>query len=355
MKEKIIGVLVMVVGFVVSYLLFFRTDISKFLYSFIITSIIGVFIVLYGYYMEYKEIAEMEERFPDFLMALAESLKSGMTLMQAFRHVSKMRLGKLSEKVEKMYYKMSWGIPFPKVMRDFSNKIKSEDLRRAISIILQSYLSGGEMISTLENLAESMKRLREIKKDIQVTLGEQTKVIYTINFLFMVILIIIYNVVIPLQIQAPGESFGLRVEVDVSKYKQLFLIFAVVIGVCSGLLVGVVSEGKLIAGLRHIVTLSAINLLVIGYLFLRKSVNINIEFPAELSFGKNYTIKGIIYIEGKPCEGSFVIPELNVRGEIIGGTFEFNVLFERKGKYILNFIFTCEGEEYRKKVEINVE
>lgn len=354
MKERIIGIGVMVAGFLVSYFLFFKVDISKFLYSFVISSIIGIFIVLYGYYREFKEIAEMEERFPDFLAALAESLKSGMTLMQAFKHVSKMRLGKLSKEVERMYYKMSWGVPFPKVMRDFSRRIKSEDLRRGISIILQSYLSGGEIISTLENLGESMKRLKEIRKDIKVILGEQTKVVYTINFLFMVILIVIYNVVIPLQIQAPGESFGLKVEVDVSRYKQLFLMFAVVIGICSGLLVGVVSEGRIIASLKHILTLSIINLLVIGYLFLRKSVNINIEFPTELSFGKNYSVRGVIYVEGKPCEGEFEAPELGIRGDIVGGVFEFNVLFERKGKHILHFIFKCGEEKYIKRVEIDV-
>ncbi len=352
--EKIVGAVVAIIGMIISYYLFYPKEMPKFLYSVVISGLIGVFVILLGYYKEYQEIAEMEEKFPDFLLALAEALKSGMTLMQAFKHVSRMKLGKLSSHIEKMYYKMSWGVPFPKVISDFSRSVRSKDLQRAISIILQSYLSGGEMISTLENLAESMKRLREIKKDIQTTLGEQTKVIYTINFLFMIILVAIYNVVIPLQIQAPGESFGLSVRINVAQYKQLFLVFALVIGISSGLLVGVVSEGKLIAGLRHVAILTGINLFIIGYLFFRKTVNINIEFPAELYFGRNYTVKGVIYVEGSPCNGRFTILEKGIKGDIINGIFEFNILFEEKGKKTLTFVFECDNEQYRKTVEVNV-
>ncbi len=354
MKEYAVGILVAVLGILLSYSIFFKSDPTKFLYLSVAFVVLSIIISFYFKYREYKRISEIEEVFPDFLAALAEALKSGMTLMQAFKHVSTMRLGPLSDEVKKMYYKMSWGVPFPRVLREFAEDIKSEELRRAITIILQSYLSGGEMVSTLENLSESMKRLREIRKDIRVVLGEQVKVIYTINFLFMIILVIIYNVIVPLQIQAPGESLGLEIRIDTSKYKQLFILFAVVIGICSGLLVGVVAEGKVIAGFRHFSILVAMNLLIISYLFLKKNVSFDINLPGQVELGRVYEVRGYVYVEGSPCNGKILLKDFNIESKVVNGHFEFRIAFQEKGKKNLEFIITCEEGTFRKEVVVDV-
>src|SRR5438309_12011364 len=65
-----------------------------------ITVILSTFILVVPQFLlgygRFKEIRDIEEKFPDFLRDIVEALRSGLPLHQAIVHCSKFEYGKLS-------------------------------------------------------------------------------------------------------------------------------------------------------------------------------------------------------------------------------------------------------------------
>ncbi len=350
------SILLLLLGFFLFFSLIRKEEIFKAIYSLALSIILSIAIFFIDFYFYISQIKKMEEMFPEFLSSLSSALKSGMTITQAFKHTSGLKLGPLTPLIKKAFYKLSWGIPFPKVIKDLQKSIPSKEIKNALSVIRESYYIGGELVKTLDTLSDSLRRIREIKKDIQTTLGEHLKVIYTINFLFMVILIVMYNVLIPLQIYGVEgtEEFGLTLRINVEKYKLSFLAFGIVVGACSGVLAGTIVGEKITEGLKHALILVCINTILLSFLIVRKSIIFEINFPPEIEVGRVYKIEGTLLIEGEPCSGRFIIEEWNKSGIISNGKFFFSIKFLEKGKKEATFVAICGKERVKRKINIEV-
>lgn len=273
--------------------------------SLIISTFVIVMLQLFFKYSRFRTFKEMEERFPIFLRDLIESLRSGMPFHQAVVINSRVDYGKLSSEVRKMSHQISWGLPFDKVIDQFAERMrKSRRLHIAIKTIKESYMSGGDVVSTLESIADSLITLEESEKEKKALLSQYVVLMYAISFIFVGIVVALNRFLIPVFQTAtiPGaENIGLINPCNVaglgfanyicniysfvaqfllgikdpssigSYYTSLFFIMSLIVAFFSGLVAGQISENSVAAGIRH----SLIMVIVVVGAFLLL-INLNI-------------------------------------------------------------------------------
>lgn len=263
--------------------------------------IAGVMVMFlpYGLYSYFRDRAysQMEKEFPAFLRNLSESIKSGMSMPEAFRQASRTNYGRLDAEVERASHQVSWGIPFPEVMNRLAIRVKGSDLiRRSVYILLQSYESGGNIAETLDAIAANTSRIKEAEKEKQAVLIQQVYVIYAIHFLFLGIIITLYLLLSGFLLEigstsastgdAAGVSFGSVQNFcgpgsiaqpicsicplfglgdageRICYYKSLFLLMILVEGVMNGIVAGEVLSSKISAGIKHSVLMGFLGIVI---------------------------------------------------------------------------------------------
>ncbi|MFB6099770.1 MAG: type II secretion system F family protein [Candidatus Nanohalobium sp.] len=156
----------------------------------IITSIIP-----YGLlnFLKTRAVRQMENQFPSFLNDLAESKRGGMTILKSFESARDTDYGRLNPEIKKVHNQLTWGIPFPDVMERFSRRLEdSPVIQESVSIIIQSFESGGSITETIESVADNSAQLRKVLQNKRAQLKQQLVIMYIIYFLFIGITIGIY-------------------------------------------------------------------------------------------------------------------------------------------------------------------
>lgn len=159
--------------------------------------ILGLLISVLPYgiisFLKNRAISEMERQFPAFLKDLAESKRGGMTILKSFDSARDTDYGRLNNEIAKVHNQLSWGIPFPEVMERFSRRMsESPVIQESLSIILQSYKSGGDITETIEAVADNATMLREVIQEKKSALKQQLIIMYVIYFLFIGIIVGVY-------------------------------------------------------------------------------------------------------------------------------------------------------------------
>jgi flagellar protein FlaJ len=248
-------------------------------------------------YLKFREIKNMEENFPSFVRDLTESINSGMPLHEAIRSASKVSYGKLSKEIKKMANQISWGLPVTQVLDDFAERVKkSRRLFSAIKIIRESYLSGGNLISTLESVAENITTLGDAEKERRSLLNQYVLVMYAISIIFIVIASALNRLLLPVfkttalaegamgltnpcsQCQAAECSicaifqlvsqyiFSIDPSSVGAYYTSLFFFISIIQSICAGLIAGQISENSIVAGFKHSLILFCISVGAFGIL-----------------------------------------------------------------------------------------
>ncbi|MCD6496255.1 MAG: type II secretion system F family protein [Candidatus Aenigmarchaeota archaeon] len=255
------------------------------------TIIIAMFIAVVPYfayrYSKYAWLKGIERQFPNFIRDLADSKRSGMTLENSIKMASKTNYGKLTDEIKKMSNKLSWGVPFLRVLDIFGEKVKeSTSITEVLNIIKEVYKSGGNVVATLDSAAVNMNMLREAEEERRNVTSQHVMVTYGIFFMFLGIVIVIIYIFVPmmttvslggsetdaiasfsstfsnpcsdLAIPFPCGLFdGTCSMLDVDPYGvgcyyiSLFFYVLVIQGLCSGLIAGQLGENSAVAGAKH--------------------------------------------------------------------------------------------------------
>ncbi|MEM5806863.1 MAG: type II secretion system F family protein, partial [Candidatus Aenigmatarchaeota archaeon] len=259
--------------------------------------IIGNFIILSVFivavpqvlmsYIEYRNIKDMEAKFPFFLRDITESIRSGMPLHKAVINAGKIDYGKLSKEVRKMAYQLTWGVNIIKVFEQAEKRLKqSEIISKNLRIIIETYKTGGEIDKTLDSISNAVLTIQETQNERKSVLNQYVAAMYAITYIFIGIIVGISKLLIPIFSSTTGASIGalgtiignpcesciytassscfpcyiyfnICTMLGVSKetigcyYLGLFFSMIIVQSICSGLVAGQISEGSVKAGIKH--------------------------------------------------------------------------------------------------------
>jgi flagellar protein FlaJ len=254
------------------------------------TLIIAAFIAVIPYffyrYSKYAWLKSIERQFPNFIRDIADSKRSGMTLESSIKMASKTNYGKLTSEIQTMSNKLSWGVPFLRVLDIFEKKVSSStSIMEVLNILKEVYKSGGNVVATLDSAAANMNMLREAEEERRSVTSQHVMVTYGIFFLFLGIVIVIIYIFVPMMktvsmggelemsggfattfsnpcsefdVPFPCALFALTCSMlDVDPYSvscyyvSLFFFVLVIQGIFSGLIAGQLGENSAVAGAKH--------------------------------------------------------------------------------------------------------
>ena len=140
---------------------------------------------------------EKEEMFLEFCRNLAEGVASGIPISKSIITVADKDYGSLTPHIRKLANQISLGIPFKKAITTFAQDTKNRIVKRSVHIIIEAEESGGEIGTTLDNVAKSVSEVEDIKKERRSIIYNQVVQGYMIFLMFIVIMLILQLWLLP--------------------------------------------------------------------------------------------------------------------------------------------------------------
>jgi len=243
------GIIVTII-MLLSYFLF--RDVTELFSTIIILGII-MFIVpiaLIRYYEIWK-IKAAENYFPQFMRDLVEVIRSGMTLPQAVKSVTVNDYGHLNPYVKKLDAHLEWGIPFDKALFKFSKSTGSKLVSRITATIVESHRFGGNLTDILESISSTSIEIERLREERKLYINSQLITGYVIFFVFLVVIIGLQKFLVPSLTEVAVSEISTAPEELEVQYGEIFRNLIILQGLFAGLVIGKMSEGAVVGGIKH--------------------------------------------------------------------------------------------------------
>jgi len=232
-----------------------------------LSAFILIFPLVLYYYKEYTRLKHIEEYFPIFLRDFVEAVRGGLTVPLAFKAVSKNDYKELTPYIKKIAARLEWGVPIDDALLSFGKEVKSKMISRIVASVVEAHKFGGNIADTFQSLSNVAIEIDRLRKERIGYLQAQIVTGYIIFFVFLGVIIGIERFLLPSLSQASNVALsttGPQTQPTdlASFFKNLFRDLIIIQGVLSGLAVGKLGEGSLLAGLKHSFFMSFIGGLV---------------------------------------------------------------------------------------------
>jgi len=240
-------------------------------------AIFGILVLIgpFGFYeySRYRKVDAMEDRFPEFLRDLAESRKAGMTMAQAVESAARGDYGYLTPEIKKMAVQISWGVPFSKALEQFGERINTPLVKRTTAMVVKASESGGKVADVIEAAAKNVREIKILQAERKTEMKMYLMIIYVTFFVFLAVIAVLAGMFLPKLITAAQSTSGLGGmgfgggSGNVEEYKFIYVCTALSQAIGNGIVAGALSEGKIIAGLRHATLMIIVTYLTFKLIF----------------------------------------------------------------------------------------
>ncbi|MBU0762935.1 MAG: type II secretion system F family protein [Candidatus Altiarchaeota archaeon] len=125
--------------------------------------------------------SKVEEVLPDALQLMSSNIRAGTTVDRALIMAARPEFGPLEEEIRRVGKETMAGRSLVESISKMGDKIKSDDLKRTVELIVHSLNSGGELADLLDQSADDIREQQLIKKEISAS------VLMYVMFIFIAI------------------------------------------------------------------------------------------------------------------------------------------------------------------------
>jgi flagellar protein FlaJ len=157
-----------------------------------------------------------------------------------------------------MSRQMSWGLSFPETLRLLAERVHTPLVVRATALIAKATEAGGDSESVMLAAARDAREGKILEGERQLEMTVYVIVIYVAYLVFLGITAVLQGLFVPSMLHATGMAGGTgfaglqtTAGISLSDFHRIYFAVAVVQGLGSGLVAGVMSEGNFAAGLKH--------------------------------------------------------------------------------------------------------
>jgi len=241
--------------------------------------IVGLIIIgsqfLIDFLRENKRQKELELKFLEFVRALVQTVKSGISVPKGILQVANEDYGALSPYIKKLAYQIEWGFPLHDALNTFSKDTNNSVIKKSVSIVTEAEKSGGNMGDVLQAVTDSVFSIKKIKEERRSSVYSQMVQGYIIFFVFIGIMLVLQIYLIPkIAVLGGGATVGLGTSVggfieggakpvSIAELDKTFVWLIVIQGLFTGLMIGKFTEGEFKMGVKH-----SFMLMVVGYLII---------------------------------------------------------------------------------------
>lgn len=265
-----LGLLISVVGIVATFVLGLKLPFD---WDQLIT--LGIMIAIFPpavlEFLDLRWQRGINKNLPRLLREVAESGRTGLTLVRAIEVSADRDYGPLTPELKYLVAQISWGTSLDDALRSFAKRARTKLAQRTADLIAEVARSGGDTQEIMEQLNRHIWELESIDRERYAQMRPYAFVVYIAFgvFLFTDIMLIrsFFSQIVTMQSKVMqssgggGSIFGGMSLVDIGLLKKVLFHATVVQACLGGLIAGKMSEAKLGAGLKHVVLLLLITFL----------------------------------------------------------------------------------------------
>jgi len=211
--------------------------------------------------------SSINKALPRFLEGIAHAQLTGLPLIRAFKEAGEGVAGPLRSEVRLMMAKVSWGMSLEDALKTFAERVGTPLARRISTLIIEANRSGGLVERIFTPLAQATATFQTMEEERKAQLKPYVLVVYISFILFLVIIYVLYtSFFTPLQAM-PTVAGGPAPAMPLSLSWVLLYHMSLVLAVFSGLIAGVLGEGRVQGGLKHVFIM-----LILAYVLFREMV-----------------------------------------------------------------------------------
>ncbi|MCS7093588.1 MAG: type II secretion system F family protein [Candidatus Aenigmarchaeota archaeon] len=254
----VLGIVAALILLLLNYLIFSGLPEFRLIFSFIniFAALMMVLPLLVYQISVYTRKKHIEEYFPIFLRDFVEASRGGLTLPQALKSVSKNDYKELTPFIKKLSVRLEWGIPIDEALQTFAKETKSKMISRIVASVIEAQKFGGNIVDTFQSLTNVAIEIDRLRKERMAYLQGQIATGYIIFFVFLGVIIAIEKFLLPgLDVSVSGITDVEKQTTQAAElspfFKNVFRDIIIIQGIFAGLAVGKMSEGSVIAGIKH--------------------------------------------------------------------------------------------------------
>jgi len=223
-------------------------------------------------YLETQKKKQMQDRLPNFLIEVSDSLSTGATIFDSIKAASKSHYGRLSLEINKMRSQLSWNIAVHEILTDFADRMKSAIVHRIVISLNKGLVMGGNSPKIFRAAAIEVGQVNRLENQRKAGMSIYTIVILVCFFVFLAIIIImnltIFKSFFDLQGKVQGGMSGVVMHtVDILELKYSLYSFVFVQSIGSGIISGFMMDGKISSGIRYSCILGIISFIIFKLTF----------------------------------------------------------------------------------------
>jgi len=220
-------------------------------------------------YLEMKRKKEMQERLPDFLLEVGDSLNTGMNIFESIKAAEKGHYGRLGPEIKKMKSQLSWNVSMKNVLFDFSARMKTAIVQRIVIAMDKGLIMGGNTPKIFKAVAGEVDQINQIENQRKTTMSIYAMVMMVCFFVFLSITILldrtIFSSFFEIQAKQVTQAAGTVLQINtvdpiMLNYTLYSFVFVQSLG--AGMLSGFMTDGKLSSGVRYSCILGLISIIV---------------------------------------------------------------------------------------------
>lgn len=137
-------------------------------------AIIGLFIPrMYVVNCQKKRLNAFNDQLADSMILIANSLRSGYSLLQSFEVVSREAPQPTSEEFSRVVREVSLGLSSEEALNNLVRRINSEDLSLIVTAISVQHETGGNLSRILDSISGTIRQRVRVKGEIRTLTSQQ--------------------------------------------------------------------------------------------------------------------------------------------------------------------------------------
>ncbi len=222
------------------------------------------------------KMTSLERNLFIFLDDLKDLLQGGMNIVTAIEITTEHDYGALNEPLKRLAAQVKIGVPFDVALTEVFGKIDSPLFLQVAQIISETTKVGGNIIKVFASVSTYVRTVNDMIDERRSKTFSTVFSSYFMFFVFIAIILIIQIIFLPMlssnSMSMTGSSTVKETESlsDVN-FNRYFLYLIIIQGIFAGPVIGKISEGNSIAGIKHTVILISVSVpiyVVVSLLFI---------------------------------------------------------------------------------------
>jgi len=208
-------------------------------------------------FLDGRRIGSIEVALPNFFRDLAGMHESGMTLPGAIHLVSQAEYGALTPHIRQLDQRISWNFAFMDAIRQLGREIPIPLVERSVDLVARASDAGGDIVEVLRAAGKDSSEYVIMKTDRKNNMFIYVIIILASFAVFLFVVMILVSSFLKTMADLGAETgasgqagFNLG-GFDLALYIRVFSHAGMFQGFFSGLVAGVMGEGRVAAGLKY--------------------------------------------------------------------------------------------------------